>query len=71
MVGTTVGMSLLSQRDLPTDLTLGRSKIRQNLLAVAYWANPLGLSLCDGRNIPRVAPTIVQMATVSELEAES
>jgi hypothetical protein len=50
--------------------TPGRSKIRQNLPAVAYRGKPLGISCCDGCNMPTVAPTIVRMATVGELEAE-
>jgi hypothetical protein len=69
--GATVGISRLSQRDMPIDLKPGRSKIRQNLLAVAYQAKPLGISRCDDHDMPTVAPTIVRMATVGELEAES
>jgi uncharacterized membrane protein YfcA len=34
IVGVTVGILQLSQRDMPTDLKLGHSKIRQNLPAV-------------------------------------
>jgi hypothetical protein len=55
---------------MPTDLKPGHSKIRQNLPAVAYWAKPLGISRCDGGDMPTVVPTIVQMATVGKLEAE-
>jgi hypothetical protein len=55
---------------MPTELKAGHSKIRQNLLAVAYRAKPLGILHCDGCNMPTVGPTIVQMATVDELEAE-
>jgi hypothetical protein len=69
MVGVTVGISQSSQRDMPTDFKPGHSKIRQNLLAVAYQAKSLGISWCDGRDMPTVAPAIVQMAKVSELEA--
>jgi hypothetical protein len=71
MVGVTVGISWLSQRNKPTDLKQGRSKICQNLPAVAYRAKPLGILRCDGHDMPTVAPTIVGMATVGELEAES
>jgi hypothetical protein len=49
----------------------GRIKIRQNLLAVAYLAKSLGKSRCDGHDMPMVAPTIVRIATVREIEAES
>jgi hypothetical protein len=31
----------------------------------------VGISRCDGRNMSTVAPTIVRMATVGQLEAES
>jgi hypothetical protein len=50
---------------------LGHIKSRQNLLAVAYHAKSLGKSCCDGRNMPMVAPTIVRIATVGKVEAES
>jgi hypothetical protein len=53
MVGATVG---ISQHVMPTDLKPVRSKIRQNLPAVAYRAKPLGISLCDGREMPTVGP---------------
>jgi hypothetical protein len=43
MVGATVGILLPSQRDMPTDLKPGLSKIRQNLPAVVYLAKPIGL----------------------------
>jgi hypothetical protein len=29
------------------------------------------LSICDGRDMPTIAPTILRFATVGELEAES
>jgi hypothetical protein len=45
MVGVAFGISLPSQRDMPADLKLGRSKIRQNLLAVAYWQTPWPIML--------------------------
>jgi hypothetical protein len=38
---------------------------------VAYWAKPLGVSHCDGSHMPTVGPTIVQSATVGELDIES
>jgi hypothetical protein len=53
------------------DLKPAPSKIRQNLAAVAYPAKPFGISHCDGRDMPTVTPTFVQIATVGELEAES
>jgi hypothetical protein len=71
MVGATVGILWPSQLDMPMDLKPGRSKIGLNLLAVAYRAKLLGISHCDDGNMPTVAPTIVQMATVGKLEAES
>jgi hypothetical protein len=40
-------------------------KIRQNLLAEAYWAKSLGKSLYEGRNMPTVAPIIARITTVS------
>jgi hypothetical protein len=70
MVGATVGLSRPSKHNVPTDLKPGRRKIHQNLPAVAYRAKPLGISRCDGPDIPAVAPTIVRMATVGELEDE-
>jgi hypothetical protein len=69
MVGATVGILQPSQRDMPKDMKPGCSKIHQNLSAVAYQAKILGISRCDGCDIPTVAPTIVQMATVGQLEA--
>jgi hypothetical protein len=60
MVGVTVGISRLSQRDIPTDLKPGNSKIHQNLPAVAYQAKSLGISRFDGRNMPMGATTIVR-----------
>jgi hypothetical protein len=39
--------------------------------AVAYQAKPFGISRCDGRDMPTVAPTFVRIATVGELQAES
>jgi hypothetical protein len=69
IVGVMVDISRTSQCDMPTDLKPGCSKIPQNLPAVAYRAKPLGLSHCDGRDMPTVTPTIEQMATVGELEA--
>jgi hypothetical protein len=45
-------------------------KIRQNLPAVAYRAKSLGKSLCDGCDMPKVAPTIARIATIGEFEAE-
>jgi hypothetical protein len=71
MVGATVGILRPSQRNMPTDLKPGSSKFRQNLPAVAYREKPLGISRCDGRDMPTVASTIVQMTTVGELEANS
>jgi hypothetical protein len=71
MVGVTVGILRPPQHNMPTNLKLGCSKIRQNLPDVAYRAKPLGISLCDGSDMPIVVPTIVQMATVRELEVES
>jgi hypothetical protein len=56
---------------MPTDLKPVRHKICQNLQAVAYRAKALGISHCDGHDMPTVAPSIVRMATVSKLEAES
>jgi hypothetical protein len=49
----------------------GRIKTRQNLPSVAYRAKPLGKSHCDGRDMPTVASTIMQIATVGKVEAES
>jgi hypothetical protein len=69
-VGATVGISRPSQRDMPNRFEAG-SKIRQNLPAVAYRAKSLGISRCDGRDMPTVAPTFVPIATVGELQAES
>jgi hypothetical protein len=72
MFGATVGILQPSQRDMPIDLKPGCSKIRKNLPVVAYPAKPLGISRCDdSRDMPTVAPTIVQMARVGELEAEA
>jgi hypothetical protein len=71
MVGVTIGVSWLSQRDMPIDYQPGRSKIRQNLPAVAYRAKSLGILRSDGRDMPTVAPTISRIATVGEEEAES
>jgi hypothetical protein len=71
MVWVTVGILRPSQRDMPTDLKPGGCKIRQNLPAVEIRARPLNKSHCDGHDMPTVAPTIVQMVTVGELEAES
>jgi hypothetical protein len=71
MVGGTIGISRPSQSDMPTDLKLDCGKIHQNLSAVAYWAKPLGILHHDIHNMSTVAPTIVWMATVGELEAES
>jgi hypothetical protein len=68
MVGVTIGILRPSQPDMPTDLKPGRSKIRQNLLAVTYRAKPLGISRCDGHNMPTITPTIVRMATVGKLK---
>jgi hypothetical protein len=51
---------------MPTDLKLDHSKICQNLPAVAYRAKLLGISRCDGRDMPTVAPTIIRMATVAK-----
>jgi hypothetical protein len=70
MVGVTIGILGPSQRDMPMASKLGCSKIRQNLPAVAYWAKSLGISRCDGCDMPTVATTIVRIATVSKL-AES
>jgi hypothetical protein len=62
MVGATVGISRSSQP--------GHSKIRQNLPAGAYQAKFLSISRCDGRDMPTVAPTIEQIATVGEIDAK-
>jgi hypothetical protein len=69
MVGVTVGISWLSQRDMPIDYKPG--KIRQNLPAVEYRAKSLGILRYDGCNILTVAPTFALISTVGELEAES
>jgi hypothetical protein len=71
IVGATVGVSLTSQRDMPIDEKPGRSKIRQNLPAVAYRAKSLGISRCEGHNMPTDAQTIARIATIVELEANS
>jgi hypothetical protein len=42
----------------------------QNLPAVAYRAKSLGISRCDGRDMPMVAPAFARIATVGELDAE-
>jgi hypothetical protein len=57
MVGATIVISLPSQRDMPTDLKPGDSKIRQNLPAVANQAKLLGISHCDGRDMPMLTPS--------------
>jgi hypothetical protein len=49
----------------------GHIKIRQNLLAVAYRAKSIDKSCFDSRDMPMVAPTIVHIATVREVAAES
>jgi hypothetical protein len=49
----------------------GRIKIRKNLPAVADWAKSLSKSHCDGRDMPMVAPTIAQIATVGKVMAKS
>jgi hypothetical protein len=49
---------------MPMDYKPGHSKIRQNLPAVAYRAKFLGISLCDGRDMPTVAQAIERIATV-------
>jgi hypothetical protein len=71
MVGVTFDLMLPSQHNKSTDLKQGHSKICRNLLAVAYRAKPLGILRCDGHDMPTVAPTIVRMATVGELDAKS
>jgi hypothetical protein len=48
----------------------GRTKIRQNLPAVASLSKSLGKSRCDVRNMSTVAPTIERIATVGKIEAE-
>jgi hypothetical protein len=48
----------------------GRIKIRQDPLAVAYLVKSLSKLHCDGRDMPMVAPTIAQIATVGEVEAK-
>jgi hypothetical protein len=53
------------------DLKPAPGKIRQNLLAVAYRAKPFGISHCNARNMPKVAPTFVRIVTVGELQAKS
>jgi hypothetical protein len=60
--------AVTAQYSMFIDLKPGHCKIRHNLPAVA---KPLDISCCDSCDTPTVAPTIVQMATVSELEAES
>jgi hypothetical protein len=67
-VGATVGISRLSQRNMPIDMKLGCSKIWQNLPSVPYQVKPLGLLHCDGRDMPTFTPTIVRMATVGNLK---
>jgi hypothetical protein len=49
----------------------GGIKIPQNLPAVAYRAKSLGKSRCDGQDMTTVSPTIVQIATVRKVVAES
>jgi hypothetical protein len=49
----------------------GHIKIRQNLPAVAYRAKSLGKSRCDGRDMPKVIPTIMRIVTVGAVEAKS
>jgi hypothetical protein len=49
----------------------GHIKICKNLPAVAYQAKALGKSRCDGRDMPTVSPTIVQIAKVGEVEADT
>jgi hypothetical protein len=73
MVEVTFGISRPLQHNMPTDLKPGSSKIRQNLLAVAYRyrAKPLGILRCDGHDMPMITPTIAQIATVGESEAKS
>jgi hypothetical protein len=44
MVGTTVGISRSSQRNMPTDLKPDCSKIHKNLPAVAYRAKPCAVT---------------------------
>jgi hypothetical protein len=51
--------------------SVGNSKIRQNLPAVAYRAKSLGISRCEGPNITTVAQLFSRIATVGEVEAES
>jgi hypothetical protein len=56
-------------------ITDGTEKNRQNLLALAYRAKPLGptvgISRTAQRDMPTVGPTIEQSATVGKLDAES
>jgi hypothetical protein len=56
---------------MPIDKEPGCSKIRQNLPAVAYPAKILGISRCDGPDMPMVTPNIERIATVVEINAES
>jgi hypothetical protein len=49
----------------------GRVRSYKNLPAVAYRAKALGKSHGDGRDMPKVAPTITRIATVGKVEAES
>jgi hypothetical protein len=69
MLGTNLGISQPSQSDMPMDQEPSCSKSRQNLPAEAYRAKFLGISCCDGRDMPTVA--IERMATVGELDAKS
>jgi hypothetical protein len=57
MVWATVGISWPSQK--------------KNLPAVTYRAKPLGLSRFEGRDMPKVGPTIARSATFGEFDAES
>jgi hypothetical protein len=71
MIGATIGISRPSRCDMLIDEKPGRSKILQNLPAVTYRAKSPGKWHCDGRDLPTIALTIVRMATVGKLEAES
>jgi hypothetical protein len=43
--------------------------VKEKKNAVANRAKHLGISLCDGRDMPMVGPTIARSVTVGELDA--
>jgi hypothetical protein len=52
----------------PMDQKPSCSKIRR---LWHIWQSPLGISRCDGRDMPTVTPITKQIATVGEVEADS